>query len=245
MSHVQSLKQNAINLLPHFFCSTIGKPFRINICNLVLLPWLKWRCLKHACLLSFLPTYMQVSTFICWRASCDLPLCCLCVDVKFLCFICKYFSFMPPKYNPFFFTEMLWYGNTQNMVWFQMRYTNFLVLGMKILLSGNTFCVKWWICSCDLCKWLSGGFVAHPILAVKYSFLVTSDILDEFPWLANVLHNCQNFAMVFLRNIEKGEFSSTSRFFWTGFFFFFFSLQFSPVHLSSPVIFCKPLSLLC
>lgn len=122
----------------------------------------------------------------------------------------------------FFFTEMLWYGNNQNMVWFQMRYTNFLVLGMKILLSGNTFCVKWWICSCDLCKWLSGGFVAHPILAVKYSFLVTSDILDEFPWLANVLHNCQNFAMVFLRNIEKGEFSSTSRFFWTGFFFFFF-----------------------
>lgn len=79
-----------------------SKPFRINICNLVLLPWLKWRCLKHACLLSFLPTYMQVSTFICWRASCDLPLCCLCVDVKFLCFICKYFSFMPPKYNLFF-----------------------------------------------------------------------------------------------------------------------------------------------
>ena len=123
----------------------------------------------------------------------------------------------------FFFTERLWYGNNQNMVWFQMRYTNFLVLGMKILLSGNTFCVKWWICSCDLCKWLSGGFVAHPILAVKYSFLVTYDILDEFSWLANVLRNCQNFAMVFLRNTEKGEVSSTSQFFCTATDFFQFS----------------------
>lgn len=105
---------------------------------------------------------------------------------------------------------MLWYDNDQNMVWFQKRCTNFLALGIKILLSGNTFCVKWWICSCDLCKWLSGGFVSHPILAVKYSFPVTYDILDEFSWLANVLRNCQNFAMVFLGNIEKGEVSSTS-----------------------------------
>lgn len=100
---------------------------------------------------------------------------------------------------------MLWCGNDQNMVWFQKRYTNFLVLGIKILLSGNTFCVRWWISSSDLCKWLSGGFVAHPILAVKYSFLVTYDILDGFSWLANVLCNCQNFAMVFLGNTEKGK----------------------------------------
>lgn len=139
----------------------------------------------------------------------------------------------------FFFppTEMLWYGNDQNMVWFQKRYTNFLVLGIKILLSGNTFCVKWWICSCDLCKWLSGGFVAHPILAVKYSFLVTYDILDEFSWLANVLRNCQNFAMVFLGNIEKGEVSSSSHFFCTA--TLFSSVLF---YLPCPVAFWKPLS---
>lgn len=136
---------------------------------------------------------------------------------------------------------MLWYGNDQNMVWFQKRYTNFLVLGMKILLSGNTFCVKWWICSCDLCKWLSGGFVAHPILAVKYSFLVTYDVLDEFSWLANVLHNCQNFAVVFLRNIEKEDVSSTSQFFCTASRSFFFSvLSYLPCLIAS----CKPLSLL-
>lgn len=134
---------------------------------------------------------------------------------------------------------MLWCGNDQNMVWFQMRYTNFLVLGMKILLFGNTFCVKWWICSCDLCKWLSGGFVAHPILAVKYSFLVTYDILDEFSWLTNVLCNCQNFAMVFLRNTEKGEVSSTSQFFCTA--THFFSVLF---YLPCLIAFCKPLSLL-
>lgn len=133
--------------------------------------------------------------------------------------------------------EMLWYGNDQNMVWFQKRYTNFLVLGIKILLCGNTFCVKWWICSCDLCKWLSGGFVAHPILAVKYSFLVTYDILDEFSWLANVLHNCQNFAMVFLGNTEKGEISSTSHFFCTA--TLFSSVLF---YLPCPVAFWKPLS---
>lgn len=162
---------------------------------------------------------MQVAVLGCWHAA--LPCsCCLDVDRKVLCFSCKYFSFRPQKHNPFFFTEMLWYGNDQNMVWFQIRYTNFLVLGMKILLSGNTFCVKWWICSCDLCKWLSGGFVAHPILAVKYSFLVTYDILDEFSWLANVLHNCQNFAMVFLRNTEKGEVSSASQFFCSATHFF-------------------------
>lgn len=119
-----------------------------------------------------------------------------------------------------------------------MRYTNFLVLGMKILLSGNTFCVKWWICSCDLCKWLSGGFVAHPILAVKHSFLVTYDTLDEFPWLANVLHNCQNFAMVFLRNIEKGEVSTASHFFLYRHSFFLLPLSFQyPVHLPCLVIF--------
>lgn len=134
---------------------------------------------------------------------------------------------------------MLWYGNDQNMVGFQMRYTNFLVLGMKILLSGNTFCVKWWICSCDLCKWLSGGFVAHPILAVKYSFVVTCDILDEFSWLANVLHNCQNFAVLFLRNIEKEEVSPACKFFCYS--HSVFSVLF---YLPCLVAFCKPLHLL-
>lgn len=205
MPQVQSLKQNAVNLLPCYFCSS-------NV-----LIWCKFldRSVTaqsvHVCLLSFLITSMQVAVFRCWREA--LPCSwCLGVDRKVLCFSCRYFSFKPQKHNPFFSPEMLWYGNDQNMVWFQMRYTNFLVLGMKILLSGNTFCVKWWICSCDLCKWLSGGFVAHPILAVKYSFLVTCDILDEFSWLANVLHNCQNFAMLFLRNIEE-EVSSTSKFF--------------------------------
>lgn len=163
---------------------------------------------------------------------------------KVLCFGCKYFSFKLQKHTPpplfFFSAEMLWYGNDQNMVWFQMRYTNFLVLGMKILLSGNTFCVKWWICSCDLCKWLSGGFVAHPILAVKYSFLVTYDILDEFSWLANVLRNCQNFAVVFLRNIEE-DVSFTSQFFCTARHLGFFSvLSYLPCLIAS----CKPLRLL-
>lgn len=136
----------------------------------------------------------------------------------------------------FFSTEMLWYGSDQNTAWFQKRYTNFLVPGIKILLSGNTLYVKWWICSCDLCKWLSGGFVAHPILAVKYSFLVTYDILDEFSWLANVLQNCQNFAMVFLGNTEKGEVSSTSHFFCT-------TTLFSSVllYLPCPVAFWKHL----
>lgn len=136
---------------------------------------------------------------------------------------------------------MLWYGNDQNMVWFQKRYTNFLVLGIKILLSGNTFCVKWWICSCDLCKWLSGVFVAHPVLAVKDSFLVTYDILDEFSWLANVLHNCQNFAMVFLGNIEKGEVSSSSHFFCTVTLFFFSSPLFT---VSSSLFETSPLAVL-
>jgi len=145
----------------------------------------------------------------------------------------------------FFFIEMLWYSNDQNTLWFQMRYTNFLVLGMKIWLPGNTFCVKWWICSCDLCKWLSGGFVAHPILAVKYSFLVTYDTLDESPWLANVLHNCQNFAVVFLRNIEKGEVCTASHLFLYRHTFFSPLIVFSiPGTFTLPSNLCKPLSLL-
>lgn len=171
-----------------------------------------WLCLAHAALV--------------WigRSSASLALCVL--DHKSITLLKK-------KIFP---TEMLWYGNDQNMVWFQKRYTNFLVLGIKILLSGNTFCVKWWICSCDLCKWLSGVFVAHPVLAVKDSFLVTYDILDEFSWLANVLHNCQNFAMVFLGNIEKGEVSSSSHFFCT---VTLFSLVL--LYLPCPVAFLKPL----
>lgn len=139
----------------------------------------------------------------------------------------------------FFPTEMLWCGNDQNMVWFQKRYTNFLALGIKILLSGNTFCVKWWICSSDLCKWLSGGFVTHPILAVKYSFLVTYDLLDGFSWLANVLCNCQNFPVVFLGNTEK-EKSGLPHTFSAHYFFFFSSLSFT---LSSSLLETSQLAL--
>lgn len=188
---------------------------------------------------------MQVTALSCWHAALTCSHC-LGVDMKFLRLICRYFSFKPQKHNQFFFfIEMLWYGNDQNTLWFQMRYTNFLVLGMKILLPGNTFCVKWWICSCDLCKWLSGGFVAHPILAVKYSFLVTYDTLDESPWLANVLHNCQNFAVVFLRNIEKGEVCTASHLFLYRHTFFSPLIVFSiPGTFTLPSNLCKPLSLL-
>lgn len=203
----------------------------------MLLPGLKCQCVKCWCVFAVIPHYSHASGSRQWWHVAVPGSCCLGVDRKVLCLTCKYLYFRPQEHNFFFPTEMLWYGNDQNMVWFQKRYTNFLVLGIKILLSGNTFCVKWWICSCDLCKWLSGGFVAHPVLAVKYSFLVTYDILDEFSWLANVLHNCQNFAMVFLGNIEKGEVSSSSHFFCT---VTLFSLVL--FYLPCPVAFWKPLS---